>query len=257
MDFPYSSSECFCFFDLQMDDSWFTVEPEQPPVDDVSQCCVSLSDRNASQKGRTSRRGSCEACMNTDWYSPSCDVTALSSLAESLYRPNQAGPDDCSMVLPNYNPAQFVSLRCHDEIPVLTPSKIDHTQRLTQTSTTSGAAFDPYIEDYKTHARKRQCRLLRLQHEFKWLPALDIADLGFDDTDLDAGVTGIACSTNRSLNVYAMDADHSQAFLSGLSGQQLVNVTLNSSAVFIVDLQVNITDMSCVLLMFTRYRRAD
>ena len=215
----------------------------------VHRCCMSM----VLDGFEPSKYNSCDVCVNYfSESSHSCGRLTLSaSRTSSLFRPFDLSLNDCLVIMPNYNPNEYVSMCCDNNFsPFDLPKSFKSSSA--QESTTSPASSpsssepskklrtplhkhsDPYVKWAFRNHRKKKCQKLRKQRLNKWSPVYDMKSLRFENsTQSSVNISGLGCNNNHSLTFLAMDSRDSDMFARNLGFN--LKLRKNESLMVLVD----------------------
>ena len=223
----------------------------------VHRCCISM----VLDGLEPSKYNSCDVCVNyyssdLESYHQGCGRLTLSASRRSfMFRPFDLSLNECSVIMPNYNPNEYVSMCCDNNIAYFVTRKKRSTFSPDLPSLRDPAISpspsgpqrtplhkhsDPYIKWAIKNSRKRTCQRLRKQRLNKWSPLYDMNNLGFEDSmSTSVNVTGLGCSNNHSLTFLAMDSRVSAMFARNLGFE--VKLKRNESLLLLVDTEVGLS----------------
>lgn len=214
-------------------------------VVDTQKCCVSMMLDALSEP---SRHNSCNVCLNYYYSHYPYSCRRLTSYKHDNLHSLSFSKNECTVILPNYNPKEFLSLCCADSMlfrkdtsPTLTvtlPAASSANSKKPKRTPLSEHS-DPYIKQTAKYLLQKQCQRLRKQHLNAWKLPFDSANLGLSDNPNEIKITGLGCDTNKSLTFFAMDSTLSHVFSESL-GLDL-GEKLNHTALVLFDKQVFIS----------------
>ena len=226
----------------------------------VHRCCISV----VLDGMEPSKYNSCDVCVNYystnfELYQHSCGRLTLStSRTSSFFRPFDLSLNECSVIMPNYNPNEYVSMCCDNDFHYFITRKkhsldmSSHIDSLVSPSSTSQSNerrrtplhkhSDRYVRWAVKNYRKKTCQKLRKQRLNEWSPVYDMNNLGFEDSkeSLSVNITGLGCENNHSLTFLAMDSNDSDMFARNLGFD--VNLRRNESLLVLVDKEVSLIE---------------
>ena len=225
----------------------------------VHRCCISM----VLGGFEPSKYNSCDVCVNYfSESSHSCRrLTLSSSRKSSLFQQFDLSLNECSLIMPNYNPNEYVSMCCDNnflpfDLPRKKSSTFSSESSSPHESTMSSTApppsdtsqkprtplhkhSDPYVKWAVRNHRKKKCQKLRKQHLAKWSPVYDMSNLGFENsTSKSLNISGLGCNNNHSLTFLAMDSRDSDMFARNLGFN--VKLRKNESLMVLIDNVVSI-----------------
>lgn len=211
-----------------------TKEPKVAQIN-MRSCCMSYV-----LEGLPTRYNACDVCVTYQPGSPlnaqQCRMLTIGDLPQwTLQYTNPAHL--CLEIQDSYNPNQMWSMCC-DESSALQHSSLHHqVQSHYQSASWQPTHPDPYILDSKQTEQTRKCHKLQLRRKYNWLSRQHIPSLGLSETQPTQSVKGLACLSNRTLNLVVIDSRDNSALASNM-GLKLYSSPPNSTAAIILDEQV-------------------
>ncbi len=206
-----------------------------------NKCCMSVVLAGLEP----SKYNSCDVCAHQSSQSSqipasqSCHLLSLTLPSEKLMTID-ALPTECTLVMPSYSPTAYISMCCDNSviIPSYPQSRLlHHTHHDSANRTPLERHTDAYIKHGALKHKVSQCERIRRQKLFGWIPKVQNSEQSFSyDIQRQVNISGLGCSTNRSLTFLTMDSGASHMFAERLGLD--VHIKQDNSLLVLFDKQV-------------------
>ena len=213
-------------------------EPQSSVPLNTRSCCMSYI-----VDGPPTRYNACDVCVTYQPSSPlsaqQCRMLTIGDLPEwTLHtHPNH----ECQEIRDTYNPDQVWSMCC-DQEGHRQPLKALHHQvhshfRHSRPPPLQPTHSDPFISDTMTNGLVHKCHKMKLRQKYNWVSLQHIPSLGLGAHDRTPSLRGLACETNRTLNLLLIDSREHRIFARHL-GLNVHGKPPTSTGAVIIDEQV-------------------